>query len=153
MSEGILKKCTDCRLEKNCCMGFNSIDLPILSSKEYNYLVNNLKKRKKYFSKIDGDCYNLVAKDGVCPFYKNGCTIYNSRPNDCKLFPFDIKCIDGKYYLVLYKLECYKLKDMKKENVDDIVNEIKPYIKTFTDKDLNAKMENLDYKVIKQIKP
>ena len=38
---------------------------------------------------------------------------------------------------------------MLNENVDDIVNAIKPYIKTFTNKELNLKMETLDYTIIK----
>lgn len=151
MAEGILKTCTDCKKEKNCCCGFNIIDLPILSNEEYNLLINNLKLEKKNFVQLKDGCYNLMAKNGVCPFYKNKCTIYKYRPNDCKLFPFDIKLINNKYYLVLYKLACYNQIDMLNEDVDDIVNSIKPYIVAFTERDLNLKMEMLDYTIIKEI--
>lgn len=151
MAEGILKNCTFCNKEKNCCCNFNAIDLPILNNSEYKMLVNKLNKKEDNFKTIDSGCYNIVADNGVCPFYKNKCTIYNCRPNDCKLFPFDIKFINDTYYLVLYKLDCFNNVDMLKENVDDIVSAIKPYIKTFTSKELNQKMNSLDYIIIKQI--
>lgn len=151
MPKGILKNCTVCHKETNCCCDFNTIDFPILSNDEYEFLVNTLKVDTNNFLPVDNGCFNLVAINGICPFYKKKCTIYKNRPNDCKLFPFDIKNIDGKYYLVLYNLDCCKHKDMLNENVDDVVNSIKPYINTFTDKKLNLNMDNLDYTTIKEI--
>ena len=151
MPEGILKNCTDCNKERNCCCDFNAIDFPILSSNEYNLLINILKVDSSNFSQLKDGCYNIIANECVCPFYNNKCTIYKNRPNDCKLFPFDIKYIDNKYYLVLYKLDCCNHIDMLKENVDDIVNSIKPYIKTFTNKELNLKLNNFDFIIIKEI--
>lgn len=151
MAEGILKSCKECHKERNCCCGFNTIDFPILSSDEYNLLVNTLNVDSGNFSQLENGCYNLIAKNSICPFYKNKCTIYKYRPNDCKLFPFDIKNINGKYYLVLYNLGCCNQIDMLNENVDDIVNAIKPYIKTFTRSELNLKMQTLDYTIIKEI--
>ena len=151
MVEGVFKNCTNCNNEKNCCCSFNSIDLPILNNDEYNYLVNELNFSKQNFKQLKFNCYNIMANNGVCPFYKNKCTIYKFRPNDCRLFPFDIKLINNKYYLILYKLNCYNNKDMLNENVDDIVNAIKPYIETFACQELNQKMSQYDYIIIKEI--
>jgi len=151
MAEGILKICTDCNKERNCCCDFNTIDYPILSNNEYNLLVNTLEVDSSNFTRLQDGCYNLIAHKGICPFYKNKCTIYKNRPNDCKLFPFDIKLINNKYYLVLYKLDCCNHINMLSENVDDIINSIKPYIKTFTSRELNLKMDSLNYIIIKEI--
>ena len=48
----------------------------------------------------------IKNKDGVeeCYFWdseKEHCSIYDVRPFDCKLFPFDIHEIDGKYMWVI----------------------------------------------------
>lgn len=152
MAKGILKKCTSCSKIRNCCCDFNKIDFPIVSKSEYEFFTNKLNLDKKNFSKINNECYNLIAQDGTCPFYKNKCIIYNNRPNDCKLFPFDIKIIDDKFYLILYKLDCFNHTEMLNENVNDIIEEIKPYIQTFASKELNQKMHLLDYSIIKEIK-
>lgn len=95
---------------------------------------------------------NIVAKNGICPFYDKKCTIYNDRPNDCRLFPFDIKIIENKYFLILYKLDCFNFNDMIKENVDDIVELVKPYIDIFASKELNIKLDAMEYTIIKEIK-
>ena len=151
MTKGVFKNCTTCKKDKNCCSNFDLIDNPILNKFEYKNLTNNLNINKDNFLYVRNGCYNIITPNGICPFYQNKCTIYENRPNDCKLFPFDIKFINKKYYLVLYKLDCFNHNEMLKENVDDIINEIKPYIKTYTNKKLNSKLKALDYTIIKEI--
>jgi len=44
-----------------------------------------------YFKKINNEAYNILNINSICPFYNSGCTIYDIRPSDCRLFPYDLK--------------------------------------------------------------
>lgn len=48
----------------------------------------------------------MKTKDNTdeCMFfdYEKGCTIYQTRPFDCKIFPFDIYKIDGEFTWIVY---------------------------------------------------
>ncbi|MBE7075511.1 MAG: YkgJ family cysteine cluster protein [Clostridiales bacterium] len=151
MSNGLFNKCSSCKKKDNCCCGFHKLDYPILSKGEKD-LIKDKYNVEECFEPLGKECFNLVAKNGICPFYKGKCIIYKDRPNDCKLFPFDIKIIKNKYYLILYKLGCFDKTELLNESVDDIVEAVKPYIETFTNKRLNKKMQKLDFEIIKEIK-
>ena len=62
---------------------------------------------KMYNDNTLKDLYQLKRQkdNNNCIFYQeNKCTIYDIRPIDCRLFPYDIKLEkDGNYYLVYYK--------------------------------------------------
>lgn len=102
-----------------------------------------------FFQPINNDAYNIVSNQGVCPFYKNGCTIYDIRPSDCRLFPYDIKVIDNRYYLVKYDLSCGS-KNVD-EKVDKVIKTLKPIINTYSNKKINKKVDRLSYTIIKEI--
>ena len=90
-----------------------------------------------------------MNNQGICPFYNQGCTIYDIRPSDCRLFPYDLKEIDGKYFLIKYDMPCGS-KNVD-ENIDGVVEVLKTIIKTYTDKKRNEKVSRLEYKIIKEI--
>lgn len=37
-----------------------------------------------------------------CIFWNGKCEIYDFRPLDCRLFPFDLDIIDGEFYWIVY---------------------------------------------------
>jgi Fe-S-cluster containining protein len=51
---------------------------------------------------------SLKAYKGKCYFYDSGrCSIYEDRPLDCRLFPFDIvQAEDGNFYWIVYNEFC-----------------------------------------------
>ena len=149
--QGTFKICSKCCEKKNCCTDFEDIDNPIISSKEKELIQQSTNCEDSTFTKIEGDCYNINTINGICPFYKNGCTIYDVRPNDCKLYPYDIRVVDGKLYLIRYKLKCLK-GCILNENVDKIVENIKPYMQTYLIKEYGQKVSLFDYEIIKEIK-
>lgn len=149
--QGIFKYCSKCQGNKNCCTDFEDIDNPIIYSNEKELIQQIIKCNDEIFTKIEKDCYNINTINGVCPFYKNGCAVYNVRPNDCRLYPYDIKVIDGKYYLIRYKLKCLKGCAVD-EDVDDIVKDIQPYIETYANETYNQKLKLVDYEIIREIK-
>ena len=147
---GCFKYCTQCKEKENCCVGFGVIDNPIISSKEKEIIQNRTKCQEKIFTKIKGGCFNINSINGVCPFYKNGCTIYDIRPNDCKLYPYDLKLLEDKFFLIEYKLKCLH-NNILEEYVDEIISEIAPYINVYTAKEYNKKVSNFGFEIIKQI--
>lgn len=151
--EGTYNICSNCKLKPNCCTHFDKIDAPVLNDIEKNIIMNKIKK-KDFFHKTNEKLYRLKTVDNHCIFYiNNHCTIYNIRPTDCKLYPFDIIKKNNKYYLILYELKCIKNQDFSiyQENIEKLVNEIKPWIEDFTDIRNFAKLKNIKYKIIKEI--
>lgn len=151
-NDGTYNHCTDCKIKKNCCQDFDEgIDNIVTTNQEKQEIIEKVGiSFEKYFKKINDEAYNILNIKGVCPFYKNGCSIYDIRPSDCRLFPYDLKEIDGKYYLIQYDLPCGS-KNVN-ENVEDIIDVLKTIITTYTDKKIEEKVNLFEYKIIKEIK-
>ena len=101
---GTYEFCTECHREgKKCCCASLDIDMPVLIDKEARRLQsrNPRNLRMRDFSKNIGNTSvrQMLSKknsqlQSYCHFYdpaENECKIYNIRPTDCRLFPFDIK--------------------------------------------------------------
>lgn len=104
---GPFEHCSNCKYRPNCCSDFGKIDAPVISEQEKNKL-EEIISGDSFCSSCGDGIYNLNLNENNCVFYNEGCTIYDNRPFDCRLFPFDLKKIDEKYYLVLYHLEMYR---------------------------------------------
>ena len=102
--KGTFEHCSKCKEKVNCCVSFKTIDNPIISSKEKEFIQRKTECEDGAFLKIKGNCYNINTKNGVCWFYNKGCSIYEIRPNDCRLYPYDLKNINGKICLIRYKI-------------------------------------------------
>ena len=150
-NNGTYKHCSNCKIKKNCCCDFDDeIDNIVTTIQEKEQIIERVGKScEKYFKKINEEAFNILNVNGVCPFYNKGCTIYDIRPSDCRLFPYDLKEIGGDYYLIQYDLPCGS-KEVG-EDVDDVVEVLSKIIKTYTDKKIEEKVNNLKYKIIKRI--
>lgn len=149
--EGTFNNCTNCNLCINCCMEFDKMNSPVLNKEE----VELISKDYNDFSiSIKDNLYRLKTVDNKCIFYiDDRCIIYNNRPLDCRLYPFDIIKKDNKYLLVLYKLNCIDM-DSFINNIyliDSIIEKIKPWIVEFTNEDNFTMMKQYDYIVVKEI--
>ena len=149
--KGTFNYCSQCKEKLNCCVDFEDIDNPIIYIEEKNKIQKSIKCDDSIFSKITEDCFNINTINGVCPFYKNGCSIYDIRPNDCRLYPYDLKQIDGKIYLIRYKVKCLH-GNVVDDYIDDVIERIKPYISTYTDKRFEKKVDKFQYEIVKEIK-
>lgn len=151
---GCYKDCTDCTLSGECYSHFDKINFPVLNKDEL-VKIRNLICNDEFYNKINDNLFQLKVEDGKCIFYQNGkCSIYNYRPVDCKLYPFDIIKDGVNYYLVLYFLNCIDGNKIIKENpdIDKLVNCVIPWIEQFTDEINYTKMKKLKYEVIKRVK-
>lgn len=151
---GCYQNCTNCTLSGECCSHFDRINPPVLNKEEL-IKIRNFISKNDFYKKISDNLFQLKVENDKCIFYKNGkCSIYNYRPTDCKLYPFDIIKDGLNYYLVLYLLDCIDTEKMLKENIemDNLVDSVIPWIEQFTDERNYTKMKKIKYKVIKEIK-
>lgn len=101
---GTYEFCTQCHNEKKkCCCSSHDIDMPILLKLEAQTIQssNPRFRRMREFSHNIGNTpirqINEIKNSNNehhCYFYdcsEQRCNIYNMRPIDCRLFPFDIK--------------------------------------------------------------
>ncbi len=149
---GTFEHCSRCEYIPNCCCDFGKIDAPVISELEKNKL-EEISSIDNFCSSCGDGIYNLNLNGNNCIFYNEVCTIYDNRPLDCRLFPFDLKKIDEKYYLVLYHLECIDEEEFVKcaNDVDVIIEGIKPWIDSYTDDSICSKLDSIGYTVIKEI--
>jgi len=97
--------CESCR-EHPCC---TSCESPFLLDSDIKK-IEKFGPAKNFFEevKINGKSVNILKKKSntnECLFWdkkKQQCSIYSQRPFDCKLFPFDIRLIDGEYHWVVF---------------------------------------------------
>lgn len=171
---GTFNLCSNCVGKSATCCCNPNVDSPMLLPKEAETISKNMKiniedfANQIDFSKMHKD-YSLKdlyqmkrqEKNNNCYFYKNNqCTIYEIRPIDCRIFPYDIKLEnDGNYYLVYYKSkECQimneKIKDIKmvSYNTRLFLRLLLPYIREWSDKYCCSNLtKNDDYEKICKI--
>lgn len=103
--------CSNCN-HQTCCTGFDS---PVVFPEDLINLAQIQKTSEEYFEEviIAGMKVKLIRKNSSnhCIFWNNKCEIYDFRPLDCRLFPFDIDMIDNEFYWILYS--CNKDSDWK----------------------------------------
>lgn len=171
---GTFNLCRNCVEKKATCCSDPNVDSPMMLPHEAETIAKALKIDKNDFSKVIDfskmyDDYTLKTlyqlkrqnNSDSCYFYKNNqCTIYDIRPIDCRIFPYDIKLEkDGNYYLVYYKSDkCQiineNLKDIKtvSYNTRLFLRLLLPYLREWGDKYCCTHLtENQNYEIICKI--
>lgn len=151
---GRFQHCSNCKLSSNCCANFKKLNAPVANKKEILKIKNNT-NLNNFYDTLDKELYTLKTKDGNCMFFINHkCTIYDIRPTDCRLFPYDIIEQNNKYYLILYKLNCINIEEFSKipNSIESLIEDIIPWISKFTDKRNYDKMNKIEYIILKEIK-
>lgn len=104
--------CNSCVGKFDCCCNCESIDMPILLPFEAKKIsVKSRMKLEDFASKLTANLYQMKRLDddekkGCIFFQNNRCSIYQDRPIDCPLFPFDFKEFDGEYWVIYYDQIC-----------------------------------------------
>lgn len=129
----IFEYCTSCGDSSICCSGSN-VDLPVLLPFEVDEIStlkhisdSNFIKSHENFSVKQ---MNEKGENKSCCYFFNeeqkNCSIYEYRPIDCRLFPFDIRKINGKFSLVFYTSACNCMKFTKGE-IKEYAYKMLPY--------------------------
>ncbi len=81
--------CAVCPIEQDCCTHLTGLKL---TKKEFNDLFAPFKDQLK-IRKI-GPVYEISIKgEGTCPYWENGCTVYEKRSIEARLFPYTMNDI------------------------------------------------------------
>lgn len=98
--------CSTCK--KTCC---ETVDCPPVFSTDLKRLEKIGKSSDEYLKtiKLADDKYLTQIKKkpntNHCIFYDNEkkcCTIYEHRPLDCRMYPFDVEVINGEPWWIVY---------------------------------------------------
>jgi Fe-S-cluster containining protein len=163
---GTYEFCTECHTaQKKCCCSSPEVDMPVLLQNEAQKIQSSNPKHRKMRefshnikntsvrqinenSKMDGEKY--------CHFYNTAereCKIYDIRPTDCRLFPFDIK-LDvetNEYWVGYYSDVCErKLPDIEKMKIYAHILRpqlflLFPYANTINDKSVCERLSKASF--------
>lgn len=171
---GTFDLCHNCVKRSATCCSNKHVDSPMILPNE----AREIAKAKNVeiddfanpvdFAKMHGDdalkdLYQMKRQDDsdACYFYRDSkCMIYDIRPIDCRIFPYDIKLeSDGNYYLVYYLTNDCEVKNMNVDNLKMVsyntrlfLRLLLPYLREWTDPYCSTHLtENENYKIICKI--
>lgn len=139
MKRYIWQECLDCK-SKICCKGFFPKSV---------FLTPRNKEELPDMNKKSPCAY--LGSDGLC-------TVHNKKSVDCQLFPFDIISKKGKYFWVIWDVDCPIIKNDRKnfeiylQNIEkNLMPGFKKYLKEFDEwKDAEYK-NKFKYEIIREI--
>lgn len=171
---GTFNLCHKCVHAKATCCSNPLVDSPMLLPNEAEKIANATNEEidsfaqivdfaKMHHDKTLKKLYQMKRQDNssACHFYQDCmCSIYDIRPIDCRIFPYDIKMEnDGNYYLIYYLADDCEIKNIDANNLKMIsyntrlfLRLLYPYIREWSDPYCSAKLvKNKDYKIICKI--
>lgn len=171
---GTFSLCQKCVNAKATCCSNPAVDSPMIlptevieisksTGEEISEFAELIDFGKKNNDKSLKSLYQMKRQknSSCCHFYKDcKCSIYDIRPIDCRIFPYDIKLEkDGNYYLVYYLANNCEVKNIDLDNLKMVSYNTRlflrllfPYIREWSDPYCSTKLvENQDYKVICKI--
>lgn len=131
--KGTYQFCNSCVGRFDCCCNCKEIDMPILLPFEVEAIATKTKKSVDSFSKkLTAHLHQMKRRDdkeeNECIFFVNNqCSIYQYRPLDCRMFPFDFKEIDGEYWVVYYNKVCHAI-PTEKDEIDVCAHNMRPLL-------------------------
>lgn len=153
---GTFNLCSNCVGKEATCCCDPMVDSPMILPNEIEVISQKMGIRKEEFSnKVDlakinrndslKDLYQMkrIKENNACYFYRNNqCTIYDIRPIDYRIFPYDIKLEkDGNYYLVYYRSDKCQIMNEDIKNIKMLsyntrlfLRLLLPYIREWSDK-------------------
>jgi Fe-S-cluster containining protein len=147
-AEGTFDFCVGCPAHNNCCVrrrefGYGVVEAAFIQEAEGDKIQRTtgiplLTFSEKIHSSNGNETLALRTVDAKCYFYESGrCTIYEARPLDCRLFPFDIvELPDGSLWWIAYTDLCPKKFEFNKyftsaknllRNAEWTVDEVRRY--------------------------
>lgn len=171
---GTFNLCHNCVNAKATCCSNPSVDSPMILpnealeiSKATNEDINEFAKKVDFASMYNDNSlkslYQMKRQDNssACHFYKEcKCSIYDIRPIDCRIFPYDIKLEnDGNYYLVYYLTNNCEIRNIDLDNLKMVsyntrlfLRLLLPYLREWTDSYCSTNLtKNENYKIICRI--
>lgn len=160
VKKGTYAFCNSCVGKFDCCCNCNEVDMPILLPFEVDELSRISRRNPDEFAKkLTNNLYQMKRVDDDnskgCVFFQNNCcSIYENRPIDCRLFPFDFKEIRGKYWLIYYdNIDVCRALPTKKadiqccaHNMRPLLDMVLPYMSECSDPVFSERLSKQSYK-------
>lgn len=155
LSQGAYGFCSSCvAVNRKCCCANDDVDMPILLPFEVEQISKKYHIDKNDFAQLRSQNLSQMKRvkiddtlDG-CYFYDGQkCKIYENRPIDCRLFPFDVIFENGKYRLVYYTSVCPSIDlsvdvDTYAHNIKPLLSLMYPYLSESTFTEFNQKLKH-----------
>lgn len=171
---GTFNLCQKCVHAKASCCSNSEVDSPMLlpdeaqeiakiTNEEIEKFAQPIDFATMYNDKTLKTLYQMKRQDNsyACHFYKDcKCSIYDIRPIDCRIFPYDIKLEkDGNYYLIYYLANNCEIQNIDVNSLKTIsyntrlfLRLLYPYIREWSDSYCSTKLvKNKEYKIICKI--
>ena len=155
--------CGSCA-SKHCCSDFAA---PMLFTDDLKKL-DDIAKLSSTFTEdivINGESIKIIRKkenSNECIFWDNNanfCSIYENRPYDCRMFPFDIDWVDGEFRWIIYSCNpnsdwSWTEQHIEKLESDPQFNEVMRHAKYFrlTSKDYVDTTKEPPYTVLRKVR-
>ena len=154
-AEGSFSFCEGCPAHSNCCTG-KTVDLPVLTPADAQTISEKTGiPRPEFCSETEGQLLTMRARaGGGCYFYRDGkCGVYDVRPIDCRMFPFDIDRMEsGQLTTIVYSTACpkptYALKHAGR--VSELMGDLEPYLDEYASIE-SPKLERHQRQAVSQI--
>lgn len=159
VKKGTYSFCNSCVGRWDCCCNCNKIDMPIVLPSEARKIETVSRKQVQDFAiKLTNNLYQMrrtndKEENGCIFFVNNSCSIYDNRPIDCRLFPFDFKEIDGEYWLIYYNsidicralpTDIDEIKNYA-HNIRPLLDMLLPYMSECSDPIFSKRLENQQF--------
>lgn len=133
--KGTYSFCNSCVGKFDCCCNCDKVDMPIVLPMEAQK-IESISRRSidSFAKKLSPNLYQMrrfedKEENGCVFFANNSCSIYENRPIDCRLFPFDFKEINGEYWLIYYNdIEICKALPTDKDEIKNYAHNIRPLL-------------------------
>lgn len=157
VDKGTYQFCNGCVGKFDCCCNCESIDMPILLPFEAKRIATITRKSIESFAeKKSNNLYQMKRVNNdperECIFFQNSrCSIYQDRPIDCRMFPFDFKEIDGEYWVIYYNKVCNAIPTEKDEieacgyNMRPLLDIVMPYMSECSDLVFSERLDKQEY--------
>jgi len=123
-----------------CCDGYLPVSIFTTAEEKSNLPKINTKTPCAYLNK------------------KGLCGVYDKRPFDCKLFPFDLIKESGEFYWVIWDVDCPiikeerdKFNDYLHEHETELIPKIKDYLEEFNEWEDAEYKEKFKYEILREL--
>lgn len=178
--------CKNCSIQRDlCCCSSDKVDMPVILNNETSQLRDkndlNIRYNISTFAKSinNSPIYQMKHKKDKkpdepehCFFYdyqKKKCSVYNYRPIDCRLFPFDIRlnnkkrpgqrqAVDNEYWVGYYPGLCCENLPSKEEMETQIAilrpyfYLLAPFVEAYTRSDVFSRLDNEDFELLYRLR-
>ncbi len=95
-----------------------------------------------------------------CPFLMQDglCMIHKDKPVDCRLFPFDVIKVDGRFQWIIWKIDCLILQDEArfeeylKDLEENLISGFGAYLGNYASFRIDELFSKYNYEILREVR-